>query len=189
MKLEQKQSELMQHKKNETLLLGGCIFLLALVLIQGITVVSLLHYAHSKHEVHFIPPHISKAFSVSNFGVSDGYLQDMTSFLVQLRFNVTPTSAQYQFNTLLGYVSSPLYGDIRAQLVKEVELIQQEHLSSVFYPTSIDVDNKHLIVKVSGQMKRLVGAELMSEVKETYKITFVYEYGLLKITSLEQVNG
>ena len=189
MKLEQKQSELMQMKKHQMMLLGASGILLALVLMQGITVISLLRYAHSKHDVHFIPPHITKEFSVSNAGVSESYLRDMTSFLVQLRFNVTPTSAQYQFNALLGYVASSLYGDIRAQLVKEVELIQQEHLSSVFYPALIELECKSLTAKVSGQMRRSVGSDLMSEVKETYLIHFAYEQGLLKITSLEQVKG
>ncbi|ARB91028.1 type IV conjugative transfer system protein TraE [Legionella longbeachae] len=189
MKLKQKQSELLQMKKNQIMLLALSGTLLALALIQGLTVVFLLQYAHNKHEIHFIPPHISKEFSISHTGISESYLRDMTSFLVQLRFNVTPTSAHYQFNTLLGYVDSSLYGVIRAQLVKEVELIQQEHLSSVFYPILIELDCKGLTAKVSGQMKRSVGAELMSEVKETYLIHFAYEQGLLKITRLERVNG
>ncbi|HRD70432.1 MAG TPA: type IV conjugative transfer system protein TraE [Legionella sp.] len=189
MKLKHKQSELMQEKKNKLLFLGTSSLLLLLVLIQGISIVFLISYAHSKHEVHFVPPQITQEFSLSNIGVSEGYLHDMSSFLMQLRFNVTPTSASYQFKTLFGYVASSLYGDIRAQLVKEVDLIQREHLSTVFYPMDIDVDSKNLMVKVSGQMKRSVGAELMSEVKETYLMRFAYEQGFLKITHLEKVSG
>ena len=187
MKIEQKKSELMKEKKTRVLLIGISSVLLGMALMQSITIVALLHYAHSKHETHFIPPKISQEFTLSGTGVSEGYLRDMTNFLTQLRFNVTSSSATYQFNALLSYVNPSLYGDIRAQLVKEVELINHEHLSSVFYPSTFEMDIKHLCVKVIGQMKRFVGADLMSDVRETFLVRYSYEYGLLKLTHLEKV--
>ena len=188
MKIEQKQSELTKEKKNRVLLLGISGVLFSICLMQSITIVALLRYAHGKHETHFIPPKISQEFTLSGTGVSEGYLRDMTNFLTQLRFNVTSSSATNQFNALLGYVAPSLYGDIRAQLVKEVEQIKHEHLSSVFYPSgNFEIDSKHLSVKVTGQMKRFVGAELMSDVRETFLIRYSYEYGLLKLTNLEKV--
>ncbi|HBD7398699.1 TPA: type IV conjugative transfer system protein TraE [Legionella pneumophila] len=187
MKIEQKKSELMKEKKTRVLLIGISSVLLAMAFMQSITIVALLHYAHSKHETHFIPPKISQEFTLSGTGVSEGYLRDMTNFLTQLRFNVTSSSATYQFNALLAYVNPSLYGDIRAQLVKEVELINHEHLSSVFYPSTFEIDTKHLSVKVIGQMKRFVGADLMSDVRETFLVRYSYEYGLLKLTNLEKV--
>jgi len=189
MKLEQKKSELMNERKSKIVLLTISGVLFALDIIQAITIGALLHYAHSKHEIHFIPPKITQDFSLSNTGFSESYLRDMTYFLVQLRFNVTPSSAAYQFNALLGYVAPSLYGEIRAQLVKEVEQIKHEHLSIVFYPVLIEIDSKQLSAKVSGQMKRSVGAELMSDVKEIYLLHFSNEQGLLKITNLEKVKG
>jgi conjugal transfer pilus assembly protein TraE len=190
MKIEQKKSELMKEKKTRVLLIGISSLLLGMTFMQSITIVALLHYAHSKHETHFIPPKISQEFTISGTGVSEGYLRDMTTFLTQLRFNVTSSSATYQFNALLGYVAPSLYGDIRAQLVKEVEQINHEHLSSVFYPSNnFEIDIKHLSVKVVGQMKRFVGADLMSDVRETFLIRYSYEYGLLKLTNLEKVKS
>ncbi|HAU1249863.1 TPA: type IV conjugative transfer system protein TraE [Legionella pneumophila] len=187
MKIEQKKSELMKEKKTRVLLIGISSVLLAMTFMQSITIVALLHYAHSKHETHFLPPKITQEFTLSGTGVSEGYLRDMTNFLTQLRFNITSSSATYQFNALLGYVAPSLYGDIRAQLVKEVEQINHEHLSSVFYPSTFEIDIKHLSVKVIGQMKRFVGADLMSDVRETFLIRYSYEYGLLKLTNLEKV--
>lgn len=177
----------MKEKKTRVMLVGISGVLLSMTLMQSITIVALLRYAHSRHETHFIPPKISQEFTLSGTGVSEGYLRDMTNFLTQLRFNVTSGSASYQFNALLGYVAPSLYGDIRAQLVKEVEQINHEHLSSVFYPSTFEMDIKHLSVKVIGQMKRFVGADLMSDVRETFLIRYSYEYGLLKLTNLEKV--
>ena len=188
MKIEQKKSELMKEKQTRVLLLGISSVLLVITFMQSITIVALLRYAHSTHDTHFIPPKISQEFTLSGTGVSEGYLRDMTNFLTQLRFNVTSSSATYQFNALLGYVAPSLYGDIRAQLVKEVEQINHEHLSSAFYPSTFEIDIKHLSVKVMGQMKRLVGADLMSDVRETFLIKYSYEYGLLKLTNLEKVH-
>ena len=188
MKIEHKKSELSKEKKNKTLLLATSTALLAVVLVQSITMAYLVHYAHSKHEIRFIPPKISQEFTLSGTGVSDGYLRDMSHFLTQLRFNVTQSSAATQFNAFLGYVSASLYGEMRAQLVKEVEQITHEHLSSVFYPTGYEIDNKHLSVKVAGTMKRFVGAEMMSEQKELFLVQYSYEYGQLKITNLAKVS-
>lgn len=187
MKIEQKKSELMKEKKTRVLLLSFSSLLLVMALMQSITIIALLRYALHKHETHFIPPKISQEFTLSGIGVSEGYLRDMTTFLTQLRFNVTSSSATLQFNALLTYVDPLLYGDIRAQLVKEVEQINHEHLSSAFYPSNFEIDTKHLHVKVTGQMKRFVGADLMSEVRETFLIRYSYEYGLLKLTNLEKV--
>lgn len=187
MKIEQKKSELMKEKKTRVLLIGISSVLLGMAFLQSIAILALLHYAHSKHETHFIPPAISQEFTLSGTGVSEGYLKDMTNFLTQLRFNVTSSSASAQFNALLAYVAPSLYGDIRAQLVKEVDQINHEHLSSVFYPSTFEIDIKHLSVKVIGQMKRLVGADLMSDVREIYLIRYSYESGLLKLTNLEKV--
>lgn len=189
MKIEQKKSALMHEKKTKIWLLCISGTLLSITLLQAITMVFLLRYAHGKHETHFIPPKISEAFSLSNTGVSESYLRDMSSFLSQLRFNVTPSSATQQFNALLGYVDASLYGEMRVQLVKEVEQINHEHLSSVFYPSpSFEIDIKHLSVKITGQMRRFVGSELMSDVRETFLIKYAYEFGLLKITNLEKVS-
>lgn len=187
MKIERKKSELMQEKKNKVLFLGISSVLLTITLMQSIAVVALIHYAHSKHETHFLPPKISESFTLSGTGVSESYLRDMTTFLTQLRFNVTATSVTNQFNALLDYISPSIYGDIRGQLVKEVDQINHEHLSSAFYPTSFEIDAKHLKVKVIGQMKRFLGADLMSDARETYAISFSYESGLLKLMNLEKV--
>lgn len=187
MKIEQKKSALMQERKIRFWLTGISGALFCITLMQAIAIVVLLRYAHGKHETHFIPPQISGAFSISRTGVSEGYLMDMSSYHTQLRFNVTQSSVTRQFNALLGHVHASLYGELRAQLVKEVEQINHEHLSAVFYPLDFDTDIKNLGVKVSGTMRRFVGGELMSEVKETFLVKYVYEAGLLKITNLEKV--
>lgn len=187
MKIEQQKSELVQEKRVKTLLLGTSSILLVSVFIQSFIILALLQYAHNKHEVHFLPPSISQEFTISASGVSESYLRDMSNFLTQLRFNVSAGSANQQFNVLLGYVASSLYGDIRAQLIKEVEQISHEHLSSVFYPTSFEMNMKHLSARVIGQMRRFVGAELMSDVREIYELKYSYESGLLKLISLEKV--
>lgn len=188
MKIEHKKSELSKEKKNKTILLAASAVLLVVVLVQSITLVYLVHYAHSKHDIRFIPPKISQEFTLSGEGVSDSYLRDMSHFLTQLRFNVTQSSAATQFNVFLGYVSASLYGEMRAQLVKEVEQITHEHISCVFYPTGYDIDNHHLSVKVSGLMKRFVGAEQMTEQKEIFLIQYAYDSGQLKITNLVKVS-
>ena len=187
MKLEQKESALMRetHRKRVFLGLSGALFFVTII--QLLLMAGLIRYAHKEHEVHFIPPAVSEGFSLSSSGVSESYLHDMTLFLVQLRFNVTPSSGNYQFNTLLRYVAPSLYGVLRAQLVNEVEQMKKEHLSSAFYCSAIEINTQQLQVKVAGQMKRFVGAEQMSELKETYLFHFSYEQGLLKITNIEKV--
>ncbi|HIF0232793.1 TPA: type IV conjugative transfer system protein TraE [Legionella pneumophila] len=188
MKIEHKKSELSKEKKNKTVLQAVSAVLLVVVLVQSISLVYLVRYAYSKHDIRFIPPKISQEFTLSGMGVSDGYLRDMTHFFTQLRFNVTQSSAATQLSALLGYVDPSLYGEMRAQLIKEVDQITHEHLSSVFYPTDYEIDNKQLSVKVAGLMKRFVGSEMMSDQKEKFLVQYAYEYGQLKITNLVKVS-
>lgn len=189
MKIEQQKSALMKEQRQKAWLLGLSGVLLGVTLLQTTANLCLLHYAHAKHETHFLPLQITGAFSLSASGISEGYLRDMSSFLSQLRFNVTSSSANTQFNALLAYVAPSLYGELRAQFIKEIKDIQHEHLSSAFYPTSFEMDIKHLSVKISGQMRRLVGSDLMSDQRETFLMNYAYENGLLKLTNLERVKA
>lgn len=187
MKIERQYSTLAKEKKKKVYLLVLCGALLSITFMQSFMIICLLRYAHNHHDIRFIPPTISGEFTLSGKGVSDSYLRDMTHFFSQLRFNVTASSAVGQFSGILNYVSPSLYGDLRAQLVKEIEQINHEHLSSVFFPISYEIDNPHFNVKVSGQMRRFVGADLMSDVKETFLFKYSYDHGLLKITAIEKV--
>jgi conjugal transfer pilus assembly protein TraE len=189
MKIEFQESALMQIHKRKILAISISYFLGVLVMLQAISMILLIKYAHNKHESHFIPPHITQNFSLSKVAVSDTYLRDMSHFLIQLRFNITPNTANTQFNAFLNYIAPVLYGDIRSQLVKEMEQIKHEHLSIAFYPLSFDIDVKKFTVKVLGDMKRFVGSELMSETRETYLMEYTYENGLLKIKNIEKVKG
>jgi conjugal transfer pilus assembly protein TraE len=189
MKIEQKQSELAKEKKNKLLFLSAGSILLVGNLLQSIIIVILVGYAHSHHQVHFIAPRITHDFSISQSDVSDDYLRDMTSFLVSLRFNVTPSVTTEQFNDFLKYISPSLYGDIRAQLTKEIEDIKHEHLTTAFYPMNYEIDSKHLQVRVTGEMRRYVGSELMSDLREMFLIQYEYLHGLLKIKSIEKVKA
>ncbi|MCR9192816.1 MAG: type IV conjugative transfer system protein TraE [Gammaproteobacteria bacterium] len=162
MKIEQKQSELAKERKNNLLFLSVGSILLVGNILQSIIIVILIGYAHSHHQVHFIAPRTTHGFSISQSGVSDDYLRDMTSFITSLRFNVTPSATTEQFNDFLKYISPSLYGDIRVQLTKEIEDIKHEHLTTAFYPMNYEIDSKHLQVRVTGEMRRYVGAELMS---------------------------
>lgn len=154
--------------------------------LQGISIILLLQYAHTRHETHFIPPVVSNTFSLSKARVSETYLADMTNFLVNLRFNITPNTVKNQFNSLLGWVSPEFYGELRRQLVSEVEQIKHEHLSSAFYPLSLEIDTDKFVVKITGLMKRFVGADLMKDSRETFLIQYSYKNGLLTIKNIEK---
>ena len=50
----------------------------------------------NRERIVIVPPVINQAFWVNSQTVSPEYLSQISSFLVQLRLNMTPSSAEYQ---------------------------------------------------------------------------------------------
>lgn len=163
-----------------------------LVLSCGLTLLSFLlvilcFYLGNRERIIVTPPVIDHPFWITNSEVSSEYLTQMTLYYSYLRFNVTPDNADYQRRLLLRYTDSGYYGIFNDQLVADRDNIVREHINTVFYPSSCDVDAKALRATVTGDLISNVGTTQLPAQRVSYQWQYKYNFGKLLIAQLQEV--
>ncbi len=133
------------------------------------------------------PPVIQRSFWVDNSQVSPEYLTEMTIFLAQLRLTVTPTSAEYQRETLLRYTDASFYGGFKNELVAEADHLTKSHLSLAFYPTNIMVDSQNLNARITGDLISTIGNAPLPAARVIYQVRYRYINGQLRLQSFQEL--
>lgn len=168
-----------------------------LVLAIGALVVCLLQAfillgMYGKERIVLVPPTIEKSFWVSSKQVSPEYLSEMTQFFTYLRFNLTPENASLQRETLLRYVDSAYYNQLKSQLIQEADQLVAQHISLTFYPVNIKVNAPKLQVIIEGDLKTNVGDAFLPTKRVKYLIYYAFTGGRLLVKSfamLEEVTN
>ncbi len=166
----------LQHllrQRNMTLV--ACLFLLMSNAILCISVFSKDAY------VVVVPPETKQAFQVSRNRVSATYLEEMAVFMGGLFLSVSPSSAAYQRDVILRYVTPESYGQLRAQLLEDERRLKQNNVSTVFRPIEVKVDPINMQVELTGDLMSYVGDKRISQVRDAYTFTFKLVRGELQI--------
>lgn len=164
-----------------------------LVLAAGLLILSLLLTISvcrliGRERIVVVPPVVNQSFWLDSQTVSPEYLSQMTTFFAQLRLNMTPSSAEYQRQTLLRYTDPSYYGDFNNELVAEADHLTQTHTSLVFYPVDLSVDTHRLTAQLSGDLSGTVGNVPLPVKRVTYRLTYCYAQGRLWLQSFQMVN-
>lgn len=181
--IQRSQLEKLFAQRNGYLLLAAC------AIIVCILQVIVMFFLIGREKVIFVPPSIEKSFWVSSQNVSPEYLSEMTIFFTNLRINMTPESAAMQRDTLLRYIDPSYYGSFKSQLVKEADLLNEQHISVAFYPINVRVDQSHFKALIEGDVKSFVGDATLPTKRVKYLITYRYDFGRLLIKSFEEVKN
>lgn len=156
--------------------------LLLLCILLSIMVLRLI----GRERIIITPPVVHRSFWVDNQQVSPEYLTEMTAFLAQLRLTVTPTSAEYQRETLLRYTDASYYGEFKNELVAEADHLNKSHVSLAFYPTHISVDAPNLTAHITGDLVSTVGNAPLPPARITYQVRYRYTNGQLRLQSFQE---
>lgn len=142
------------------------------------------------HTTVVIPAGFSKEVSVSQDGVSDNFLTEWTEFLANLKLNVTPSRINKQQKSLLAYVDSSKYGDIKKHLIEEQERVIRDDITTVFFPESTKViDNGKLTTKISGLLRVFIGSEINKEVRVSYLLKYKLNNNGLLLTEFKEIEN
>lgn len=133
-----------------------------------------------------LPPVVEKSFWVTNAQVSAEYLSEMTAFFAYLRLNVTADSAASQHALLLRYTDPSYYNRLKGQLLQEADRLNEQHLSSAFFPVSVQVDSRHLTAFVTGDLQGSVGEIVLPLQRVKYKVTYRWVGGRLFVQTFTQ---
>jgi conjugal transfer pilus assembly protein TraE len=177
------ESRLLKSLKQRDACLLLVVSLLGLTLLQAFALWAMAGRWH----VVVSPPTITKSFWVSHNQVSDEYLSEMSLYFASLLLDVTPESTELNHKMLLQYTDPSGYGSLRAQLVARAERLKAQDMSTVFYPVDIQTNPQTLIVQLQGDIKTMVGQQVINTTRQYYQMQYTYHQGRLLVKSFDEV--
>ena len=157
----------------------------------GLIIIILLIITLKKSNLHttvVVPANFNSPVTITQSGVDVAFLSQWTEFIASLKLNITPDTVGYKQKTLLAYVDSSKYGEIKSYLINEQEAIKNQEMSMAFFPKNtevLDIDN--LKVKISGLLRIFIGDELNKELDVSYEISYRKDSGRLMLFGFREV--
>lgn len=141
-----------------------------------------------KERVVVTPPFIDKAFWVERDDVAPELVVDMGNFLVQLAYNVSPASVDYQSNALLKYASPEAYGTLKEATDVAAARMHEDQSSTVFTPRAYLMDKRpgKKAVAFIGDLKTYVTTNLVSTRGVAIVVSFKYQNGRLYVDQMKE---
>lgn len=176
--------KLIGQRNNAVLIICG---LFILCFFEALTIYHLVD--NQQNNFTPIPQVVTEPFSISRNHVSTGYLADMTRYFAMLRLNYTPATIADQAKWLLRYTDGAFYGAFKQQLSQEIEKTKEHDISLSFTPVDTQVDEKNMTVLIDGDLTEYVGKTRLPIKRVTYRLTYSYRNGQLRVTSMNDITG
>jgi len=158
-------------------------FMLSTVLLS---LALLLH--RDEERVVMLPPQIDKSFWVDRDDVAPELLQEMGLFLVQLAYNVSPSSVDYQSKALLRYASPEAYGALSNAASVTAARMKADSSSTVFLPRAYLQDKTPGAKAVAfiGDLQTYVTNNLVATRGVAIVVRFKYRNGRLYVDEMKE---
>lgn len=141
---------------------------------------------HSE-KVIVVPPEVRREFWIDGGIASSSYLEQMSLYFVKQMLDMTPESAGGARNILLRHVSPTYYSSLSKKLLEQEKYLKDNSITTIFFPKSVKADAKNQVVEVIGQIKQMVGNDLVKEEQSTYRLKFEYNGVRFLINSFGKV--
>jgi conjugal transfer pilus assembly protein TraE len=139
----------------------------AFLVTQGVTV-----------KTHLVPPEMNKAMWVENNDASDGYLEEMSTYVSQLILNAAPTGVEYQGKVLKRYVCSDNYGVMDSLIRQNADRLKKDNATTLFSTRIAKIDRKTRSVALTGTESVFVGdRKIGGDIPKTYLTVFEINAG------------
>ncbi len=141
-----------------------------------------------KERVIVTPPLIDKTFWVERDDIAPELVVDMGIFLVQLAYNVSPASVDFQSNALLKYASPEAYGSLKEATAVAAARMHEDQSSTVFTPRAYVMDKRpgKKAVAFMGDLKTYVTTNLVSTRGVAIVVNFKYQNGRLYVDQMKE---
>jgi conjugal transfer pilus assembly protein TraE len=151
-------------------LLAENFFLKSLSLLIGIGLILNATVFKTDKVVVITPPEVREEYWVGKNKASKDYIEQMAVFFAVLSGNLSPTSAAYNINALLKYVSPSIYADIKNSLMGDAMTVIENNMTTSFFPNDVKVEGSSAIV--NGESIRRIGSARPVKEKVMYKMKF-----------------
>jgi conjugal transfer pilus assembly protein TraE len=136
-----------------------------------------------------VPPKINNTFWVDSNDASPEYLQEMSTYLIFLINNVSPSTVEYQKELFISKVNPSQQGELTLELDKQVQRIKRNNLVTMYYIKGFKIDSESNKVVITGQLNSLIGDKLISSQEKVYRIGYQIINGKLYVNEYGEVNS
>ena len=164
-------------------------FLLAALAATSVLLALHVFLHQDRDRVTFLPPQIEKGFWVEADQISRDYLDQMALFVLQLAYNVTPVSVDFQNAALLKYAAPEAHGGLEKAGRLAAERVKRDQISTLFSPRSVLHDKANgLRVAIQGELTTFVTDKASPPRAMTVLVAFRYDGGRTVVTSLKETS-
>lgn len=178
----------LHEKRLSYLLVQRNLFLGLVVALLLIAILQASFLFIKKERVIISPPELKQGYWVEGDRFSNSYLEEMALFFSHLLLDVSESNVLPQGEIVLRSVSPEVYGAFKAKLLKDVERLRKQQLTLHFVPREIEIVGP-LAVAITGSLRSYVGANKVTQVQETYKISFTQNRGRLFLEAFEVIQS
>lgn len=136
-----------------------------------------------------VPPKINNTFWVDSNDASPEYLQEMSTYLIFLINNVSPSTVEYQKELFISKVNPSQQGELTLELDKQAQRIKRNNLVTMYYIKGFRIDSESNKVVITGQLNSLIGDKLISSQEKVYRIGYQIINGKLYVNEYGEVNS
>ena len=164
-------------------------FLLAALAATSVLLALHVFLHQDRDRVTFLPPQIEKGFWVEADQISRDYLDQMALFVLQLAYNVTPASVDFQNAALLKYAAPEAHGGLEKAGRLAAERVKRDQISTLFSPRSVLHDKADgLRLVIQGELTTFVTDKASPPRAMTVLVAFRYDGGRTVVTSLKETS-
>ena len=167
----------------------GFQFLLAALAATSVLLALHVFLHQDRDRVTFLPPQIEKGFWVEADQISRDYLDQMALFVLQLAYNVTPASVDFQNAALLKFAAPEAHGALEKAGRLAAERVKRDQISTLFSPRSVLHDKADgLRLVIQGELTTFVTDKASPPRAMTVLVAFRYDGGRTVVTSLKETS-
>ena len=155
----------MKRQRNISLVFGVGMLLANVFLSIGVL--------HKTERVILVPPEINKTFWVSNKGIDETYLTEMSLFWSNILLNSVRGAGDFRTKIILDYVDPSFHGDLTKRLIAQEKYMSENDITTSFYPKEVKADVRGKKVILTGVLKNFISGDEMKKEIVSYELSFV----------------
>lgn len=175
-------------KKTQTALLQRNVAVAGAVVFGGISLLLSISLARLETKTIIVPLTGGPALEVSDNKVSAAYLEAITRDVTTTFLNSTPQSEDYVRRVLVDFACPEFHGSLIQQISDRWREIKRFQLTTVFYPQSINFDDKGLGTIVRGRLDTYVNQDRTSTKTKLFELTFKNNAGRVCLSGFYEVD-
>ena len=146
----------------------------------------------AKHErTILVPTGLNSRVEISDGHASDGYLDLMTRYVLDLALDYTPATARQQFGEFLTLYSPAVFPEARKTFYSLADTVETAGVSSAFFIGGIKVDRAKGVIEATGVSRQFAqdGSPLGPDKETSYELSYRISDGRFQLTGFGEKGG